>query len=62
MGLLTICFGERRKLFGTEDMGPTSTLCFFFKTLQNQIEYKTIAMQLKQIIQKILKNTKKKRL
>ena len=41
MGLLIICFGERRKLFGTEDIGPTSTPFCFCLTLQNQIGYKT---------------------
>ena len=40
MGLLIICFGERRKLLGTEDMGlPPPLVCFL--NSQNQIEYTT---------------------
>ena len=41
MGLFIICL-MKEKLFGTKDLGPTSTPCLFFlKTLQNQTEYKT---------------------
>ena len=47
-------------------MDPTSTFCLLFGlTLQNQIEYKTNSNAIKTtiyIIQKILKNIKKKRL
>ena len=40
MSLLIICFGERRKLLGTEDMGlPPPLVCFL--NSQNQIEYTT---------------------
>ena len=44
MGLLIICFDERRKLCGTEDMGPTSAPCLFFLKLDRNT--KQIAMQL----------------
>ena len=47
----------KEKLFGTKDLGPTSTPClFFWKLYRTKLNTKQITMQLKQVIQKILKH------
>ena len=62
MGLFIICL-MKEKLFGTKDLGPTSTPClFFWKLYRTKLNTKQITMQLKQVIQKILKHVMNKML
>ena len=62
MGLFIICL-MKEKLFGTKDLGPTSTPClFFWKLYRTKLNTKQTTIQLKQVIQKILKHVMKKML